>query len=136
MLAQEVASLLGSAEVGTFDPYGPDGDIYVGLLPADPIECIAVIPSGGFQSPSSTDVDRPTIQVLVRKASPIDAYETAMKIYDVLNGLHQTYLPGGTFCIICVPLSLPFGLGQSENGMYLYTTNFAFDIQTLNRRNK
>lgn len=137
MLAQEIAQYIGENVTGIdYDASGLSGNIFVGLLPVDPIECIAVTPSGGFITPTTQSVDQPTIQVLVRRHDPRDAFNVAQEVLDLLNGFHQYRLvEDGTFIINCVAMNGPTHLGLDNNGMTLYSINFILDTINENRRN-
>ena len=63
-------------------------DIWIGQIPLKYNNCIVLIQTGGIQDNTGTsNLRQPTIQVIVRDNSYIEAYT---KSYDVHNVLHRT----------------------------------------------
>lgn len=63
-------------------------DIWIGQIPLEYNNCIVLIQTGGIQDNTGTsNLRQPTIQVIVRNNSYIEAYT---KSYDIHNVLHRT----------------------------------------------
>jgi uncharacterized protein (DUF1919 family) len=63
-------------------------DIWIGQIPLKYNNCIVLVQTGGIQDNTGTsNLRQPTIQVIVRNNSYIEAYT---KSYDIHNVLHRT----------------------------------------------
>lgn len=67
---------------------------------------------------------RPSIQVIVRAKTAINAESKAWEIYDFLK--HKTnFMIGATSVVLCrAEQSSPLYIGTDENGRFLYSINF------------
>lgn len=136
MLAVELARYLAYQGLVTFDEAGAAGDVFIGRVTSKPDEAVFLFPTGGFGSDPKLGYDLPTVQVRVRgrKDDPVGPYERARALYDVLHGLHDVELPGGTWLVLCQAVqSDPASLGQDGNGRYEYTQNYLLDVRAPTR---
>jgi len=136
MLIEEVARYLSQQGIGTFDPEGLGGDIFLGVLPNQPDEAIALYPTGGQGANSKLGYDLPTFQILVRGDQDIrTGYAIAQMIYNTLHGFRsKTFVPGGQWIVSCLGLqSAPVHLGPDANRRHEFSLNFIVDTRNPDR---
>lgn len=132
MLVVEMAKYLAAQALGIFDETGVTGDIFIATLPPSPDSCIALYPTGGYQSDSKLGYSDPTIQVLVRgDKDPRTAFNKAKSIYDTLHGFRNgVFFNGGLWVVSCLGMqSTPIHLGTDSNGRHEYSLNFKLEIK-------
>jgi Bacteriophage minor capsid protein len=125
-----LARHLASVGVGTFDEAGAAGTIYADALPADPVEALAVIPTGGnpLSGALSLPYDEPTYQLMCRAASARRARETAQAAYGELQGFAGVMDPGGEalYVVRCQSMqTAPAYVGTDAAGHHRYAVNVA-----------
>lgn len=132
MLAVEVAQHL-SAQVPavTFHLTTPGGNCFIGDLPDQPDEAVAIFSTGGPEASTKDGYAQPAIQVMVRgTGDPRTGDTLAQAIYDELHGLRYVTLPGGTHVVYCAGIQPePVSLGEDENGRHRYSLNFRFELR-------
>lgn len=108
------------------------GNLFLGRMPDQPDEAVAVMPQPGRPQYDRSPTDLPNVQVIVRgaKRTPMSGYERARAIYDALNCLDGVTLdPGGddeVFLIGCTAQqSDPIPLGPDALERPEWSINFA-----------
>ncbi len=126
-VAVEIAAYLDAQGHGTWDPDGPDGDIYVEAMPDTVDAGLCIYSSGGSPPDVATSLGRPAVQIIVRGTrSAYDTGQTARAILAALHGLHDmTFIDGGTRVMLCAARQTePISLGRDENGRFQSSINF------------
>jgi len=137
MLVVEMAKYLAEIGLGKLDETGANGNIFVGVLPESPDECISLYPTGGQYSPTGEPYDDPTVQIIVRGGQdPRTPAELAQSIYDALHGFRGgSFVDGGAYIVSCRGLqSAPAHIGRDENRRHEYSVNFQLRVFNPNRR--
>ena len=137
-ISKEFAELLDELGVGTFDPTGITGDVFVGAFPVTPDEVLRVTRYGGTESDAQLGYDEPSVQVWVRgPRGDADGAETrAQAVYDACHGLRRRDLPGGTPMLSCIGTQAgPMYIGLDEHGRHEWSVNFRVELRrrTANR---
>lgn len=129
MLTAEIAEYLADQGLGTFDPSGTSGDIFLAVMPDQPTQAMALYDNGGAESPMRRPIDDPNIQVITRGGQhPEEAHALARDVYDTLHGFTGE-LPGYTWVVWCIGIqSGPVPLGPDENGRHRYSLNFRLRV--------
>lgn len=135
MILEDIAWLLHDKGLGTFDPMGVSGNIFICTMPPDPDEIIALYPRGGPRSDVKLGYDTHRIQIMVRgTVDPRTGLTRAQNIFDALHGIGRTTLRSGTLLLDCLGVqSGPVVLGPDTNGRYEYSLNFDFEIRNTSR---
>lgn len=107
-------------------PYDAATNVFLGFLPAKPNRCVAVFPTGGFESDSKLPYDSPTIQIMVRgDEDPAWALDMAQAVYDYLQAKRYVDLPDDTHLMWLIAVqSGPIHIGKDANGRFQYSLNF------------
>lgn len=116
---------------------GPGGNVFVGMLPANPNRVVAVIPSGGYEADAGLPYDEPTIQIIIRgDEDPRWALDMWDKVYDVVQGITSTTLPNGLYVVgLFAQQSGPVHMGKDDSGRVQYSVNLLGEIlNPTNRR--
>ncbi|ABB15430.1 minor capsid protein [Carboxydothermus hydrogenoformans] len=94
-------------------------DMFVGIMPDTPDDCVALFETGGFKPELVTAalVEYPTFQVMVRGSEYQSARQRINEIYKTLHG--NTSI----FYLIAAQQS-PAYLGTDKNGRYEFSVNF------------
>lgn len=126
MFALQIAKYLEDQSIGIVA-----SGLYAEFLPDTPDNAIAVFSTGGFNFDYSSvlSVDDPTFQIRVRNTSQLAAYNKALDIYNVLQGLTSTTLDDGTHVIGIQALqSEPANIGRDAAQRPEYTINYTAKI--------
>jgi len=124
----ELAQYLHANTVGVFGNT-PTANIFLQTLPDSPVIAIALIASGGRNDPDGIDpLNRPTLQVLVRRTKSIDGLNYAKLVFSVLD---NTWNITPSFNGRLVGDHLPGPNYQSAAGYTVYILNFT---STLGRK--
>jgi hypothetical protein len=131
MFLEELAQYLETEGTGNYDPDGITGDIFVAVMPPKPDAAIAIFPTGGSRADGRHAYDYPTVQVRVRGTlDPRPAYTRLQGIYNLLHGLDNIVLSGGTHIFNCNGLqSAPQYIGADSNQRHEFVINFEFHIR-------
>lgn len=132
MIDEQLALYLQSKGLGTFDPTGVTGDMFIGLLPETPDGALAIFPTGGFQADSKLGYSMPTLQIVVRGTmDPRPAQQRAQAVYDALHGVrNRSFTDGGTWVVSCLGMqSAPTHIGRDDNGRHEYSLNFRLELK-------
>jgi hypothetical protein len=103
-LLEEVAELLAELGLGTYDPDGAGGDIFLAAMPITPDAAVVLSRQAGVESDAGLAYDEPVVRVRVR-AAPRNATAgeaRAQAIYDAVHGLSNRRLPGDTWLVSSV----------------------------------
>ena len=125
----EIAQLLHEAGVGTFDPEGVNGNIFIGHMPKSPDKAIAIYPVEGLGDDLWNNTIRPSIQILTRGGQDIrTALKMAEGVYNELQGINAKNL--GTFYVIgCASNTYsPVNLGADTQGRFECSHTFRFEL--------
>lgn len=138
MLVIGLAQYLHDMGIGTFDPTGTGGDIYIARQPPDPDICMALFPSGGYQADGKIGIDYPTVKIIVRSTTdPRPGFEKAQSILGVLHGAHRFVLPDGTQVINCRAVqSAPAHIGTDANTRHEFSLNFELAVVAPDTANR
>lgn len=131
-LTEQIARLLASLTLGTYDDTGGTGNIFLTQAADQPDVAITVARYGGIESDSLLGYDQPTIQIRTRgtdaDASAPEAL--AQRIYDALHGLSMRTLAGGTYLLLCIGTSGgPVYIGPDLRNRPEWSTNFRMEIR-------
>lgn len=129
MIVEEIAEYLAADGLGTFDPTGIIGDIFIETMPDSPDVAIGLFTTGGLAPDVATSVARPRVQLVVRGGrDPREAALLATAIYEALHGLRSMeFVPGGTRIMLASAVqSGPIRLGPDDNGRHEYSINLQF----------
>jgi hypothetical protein len=137
-LSHEFAQMLDEFGLGTYDPTGTSGDLFVGSLPVEPEFAVKVSRYGGVESDAKHGYDEPQVQVWVRgpRGDAEAAESRAQAVYDACHGLRRRDLPGGTRMLSCIGTQAgPVDVGLDEHGRHEWSVNFRVELrrQTTNR---
>lgn len=138
MLIVEIAQYLDSHGLVTYKETGTQGSCFIGHMPPDPDEAVAIFQYGGATSSMTHGYDTPRVQVRVRGTlDPRVGLQKAQQIYERLHGFHDgKFTSDGFWIVYCQGLQAgPVHIGPDANGRYEYTLNFEIEIknQTLDR---
>ncbi|MCL5105669.1 MAG: minor capsid protein [Armatimonadetes bacterium] len=131
MIVEEIAQYLQSLEIGTFDPAGVIGDIFIETMPDTPDTCIGLYTTAGMPPDTKTSISRPSVQIIVRGSrDPRTASSLATRIQEALHGLHSmTFIPDGSRVMLCSARnSEPVSLGRDDNQRHEYSINLQLII--------
>lgn len=123
MIAVEVAKFLHARGIAHFDETGTAGNVFIGIVPDTPDECLTVTASGGRPNDGTPNVVH-GVQIRTRSGlDPRRAYEMALEAYDALTNFHGTTLTGGGEHVVLIQdrSGSPTSIGQDENGRHEYT---------------
>lgn len=102
-------------------------DIFLGRLPENPespVECIAVLDTGGVTPDIDIPTKSPTFQILIRASN----YDDGKEQLDIIRtGLHASYgqlVANETYFLAIHALSEGGHIGQDEAGRDLFSINF------------
>jgi hypothetical protein len=133
-LLEGIALYLDSVDVATYDPDGPDGNVFIQKLPQTPDAAIGIFAVGGFPASGTHGYDEPSISIQVRGApdDPVGALTLAEAIYGALHGLHSATLPDGSRVVRCLGIqSGPVSIGQDDQERHELTLNFQIQIRNV-----
>lgn len=130
MLAIGLAQRLHDKQLAVYDPDGEGGDCFIGWMPPEPIQAIAIMPLPGEEPDPVMPHDSPSIQIIVRGTSDTrTGYTRARALYSELHGLSHVELPNGIHLIRCDAMqSDPIPIGTDDNGHFEYSLNFECDV--------
>lgn len=118
-LAEDIADLVTTG--------GVTAAVFIGELPAMPIQAVSVIPSGGlpsiFAMDTAPNIERSRIQLLVRAATYPVAEALIRSAYDVLEGTRERLINFRRYHWIQA-VQPPFYIGQDETEHPLLSCNF------------
>lgn len=126
LVIEQIAHYLHAEALGTFDPDGTGGNIFIETMPDTPDEAIGLYSTGGLAPDIATSVARPGAQIIVRGSrDPRLAAAKALAIQGALHGMHSTeFVSDETRIMLCAARqSEPIALGPDENGRHEYSIN-------------
>lgn len=121
MLVKDIALYLANQNAGTYDEVGNTGNIFIGVLPTSPNDCITLIDTGGFGSEPGVDAARRTVQILVRNQTLPTADSKSWEIYALLA--EQLVDFNGRKMLIKAQ-NVPRYIGMDDNRRHEYSTNY------------
>lgn len=138
MIELALAKHVDSLDIGwTFDPDGPDGNVFMSFMPSGPDAALAIFPTGGDPNLSAVPIDMPNVQLMIRGAheDPVDAKAKAEALYSALNCLDNVTLDEGGddeahVAGITALQSAPIPLGQDDNQRFGFTINLRLHVYT------
>lgn len=141
-LLEEIAELLEELELGTYDPDGGGGDIFLAAMPdgADgPDSAIALNRQPGAESDALFSYDEPVVQLRVRSSAgdPAAGEARAEAVYSALHGLGSRRLAGGSWLVLSVGTQGgPIYGGRDASGRDEWIVNLRMEVHrtTANRR--
>lgn len=119
ILSEALALYLENKSLGIFGD-----DIFAGLRPAEPINCLTVYDTGGFKPQKDTTSD-PTLEIIVRDIS----YPAGLnKLIDANKHLKERYnfwLVDDLIWVYYIEAQgEPKKIGRDENGNHLFSVNY------------
>jgi Bacteriophage minor capsid protein len=138
-LLEEIAELLEELELGTYDPEGGGGDIFLAAMPDSPDLAIALNRQPGAESDALFSYDEPVVQVRIRglSADPVAGETLAEAVYSALHGLGSRSLAGGSWLVLSIGTQGgPIYGGRDASGRDEWIVNLRMEIHraTANRR--
>lgn len=138
-LLEEIAELLEELELGTYDPDGGGGDIFLAAMPDSPHLAISLTRQPGAESDALFSYDEPIIQVTVRghPSGPVTGEALAEAVYSALHGLGSRRLAGGSWLVLSVGTQGgPIYGGRDASGRDEWIVNLRMEVHrtTANRR--
>lgn len=126
----EIADKLATAGVGTVATTSNTGDIFIGILPATPDNCIAL-----FGLPGSTIGDQrevaalqfPRFQVVARNVSYASASTKLQAVRTALHGIYDVQLANWRV-LRCHAEQEGGPIGEDDQGRFEFTVNFVAEI--------
>lgn len=98
--------------------YGVQGEsIFIGTMPEQPDNCLALFDTGGFAPELACDIEYPTFQVLVRGTSYMMTRSKIDNIYRLLHGNTE-------LALLLQAMQNPAAIGQDEAGRHEFSVNF------------
>jgi hypothetical protein len=133
MLLEAIAAYLAAAGAVIYSPDPDDpNQTFIDHLPAAPDTAVALFSTGGPPSSGKHGYDTYGFQVRTRARIGLDAYAAALAIYNLLHGLDNAILPGGTYVINCMGQQAgPVNIGYDGNDRQEYTLNYLMEIRNL-----
>lgn len=98
-------------------------DLFQGHLPNDPVNCIAVMNTGGTAPDMDIPTKSPTFQVFVRHTDYATGEARVTKVRNELHRIANTTY-GSTYFYYILALSEGGHIGQDEQGAYEFSINF------------
>lgn len=123
MLLPELGAFLSTQGIGTLGT-----DIFLGTLPAEPDNCVALRDYGGLAPEHDLGTDHlryefPRVQVLVRNTDYVTGHMKAFDIVGDFEAIQDSTLSGVRYR--CVDsLQSPFCLKQDENRRWVFACNY------------
>lgn len=119
-IVNDIADYLEDEGLGTVGT-----DIFVGMQPNTPVDCITVFDTGGAKPPIDIPTKRPTFEVLVRAS----VFATGKNTLDTIRGLlhnkyNATLVTGGNYFYSINALTEGGHLGLDEAGNDEFSINF------------
>jgi hypothetical protein len=108
------------------------GNMFIDDMPATQAAgplAVGVYGIGGYETDGSLPYNHGSFQVVVRGGKdPRVSRAMATRIYDQLQGLRTTELPGGVWVTFVLALqSAPIRLGPDELGNHKHSVNFRYE---------
>jgi len=104
--------------------YGTVGeDIFYSYMPAEPVDCISVIQTGGLKPAPWERLEYPGIQIIIRNEDPDTAREIADGILADIGGIGH-FTINDTIYHYIEPTSSPNDVGMDEQNRKIFTISF------------
>ena len=132
LLIQDVAEFLASKGIGTFNASAGGGNIFLGLQPNEPNDCVTLYDAGGQGSNFGLPDSRRTVQVIVRGSTFAAAHAKAWAVYDeMITNLRDDghFLKFNNRKQIISATSNPTNIGKDEKGRH--ELSLTFEIWTV-----
>ena len=128
-LLDGLARHLQNNGLGTYQPNGVGGDIFIESLPSTPDVCTVLTLYGGPEPDARLPYDEPRLQVRCRGTQdPRISRARAQAVYELLQGARRLTLPDGTYVVLVRALqSRPASMGQDEQRRHEHSINFQLD---------
>lgn len=130
-MTEQIAIFLNNYGVGTFDPNGMSGNIFIHHLPDAPDESIAIYTTGGPGADPFGEYGRMSFQIMIRSIpnDPRLAEIKAQRIIDLLSGFNSGWMAtGGNFVINTTAIqSGPSGIGPDQKHRFEFSQNFIIE---------
>ena len=119
ILSEALALYLESKSLGIFGE-----DIFVGLRPAEPVECFTIYDTGGFIPKKDTTSD-PTLEIITRDKSYHIGLEKLKEVNKYLKEKYNFWLlPDFIWVYYIEGQGEPKKIGRDENGYHLFSVNY------------
>lgn len=125
-LVENLATYLQTQGIGT-----KATDIFVGMMPDIPDNCIMIDQTGGVAPDRYLPVSQPTIQISVRNSSYLDGLDKAKAIYNLLHKEDDALVleASGVDVMVIDAMGEPAHIGQDTNSRHLFSMNFAIKLR-------
>lgn len=122
--AKDFADILSGSSCPV-DVVGFGTDVFVGLQPSPPLNCVTLFNTGGWQGMPNYVYEKPTVQALVRANSYSVGYALAFAIKTFLHGLCGTVINGSRYVqILAEGEIIDLGVDDTKQH-YEFAVNFA-----------
>lgn len=98
-------------------------NLFRSYMPTSPVNCVAVIETGGPQPNKELPLKKPTFQVLIRNSSYSAGKTKLNAVRSLLQQKSQTQI-GSTFFLYILAISEGGHLGRDERGADQFSINF------------
>lgn len=128
-MQEQIAKALDNYGIGIFEPYDVTGNIFIDIMPAKPVEAIAVYMTIIDEPNFAFEEQNVTIQCLIRSANKHNAMNTGARIIKILNGFNDDCLiPGGHHIVdLQASTGLPVYLGTDDSGLHECSVSLNID---------
>lgn len=128
-LQEQIAKALDNSGTGVFEPYDVTGNIFLDIMPATPVEAIAVYMTIIDEPNFAHEEQNVTIQCLIRSADKHKAMNIGADIIRLLNGVNGRQLVDGGHHIVDLQAQtgLPVYLGTNNTGHHECSISFDID---------
>jgi hypothetical protein len=118
MVAEIIADKLEDAGVGTVGT-----NIFIGTLPDENNNCLAVIDTGGMESDHDVPIAEFTFQVLIRNSVYSDGRDLIDDVYNALNQVANVTLDS-TYVYTIIAVNPGAHIGRDDAGRDMFSINF------------
>lgn len=129
MLAEEMAVYAASKGLGTYDPDGDTGNIYIGILPDTPNDLLSLFPRGGPPRDPLDEYIIATMQFIVRSKSKLNGLIKGQEVIDAFHAFsHGSFTPNGFYVVDCLSqVGEPADIGKDGSDRYEWSINLSVE---------
>lgn len=131
MLIEEIAQYAATAGLGSYQPTGKGGNIFLLTLPDTPNAVMSVFLRGGTERDPNNEYTTASVQIIVRDPSKIVGLERAKRVMDTFNGFNQdSFVDGGIHIVDCLASQgEPVDIGHDGKDRYEWSLNFTVEYK-------
>jgi hypothetical protein len=130
VITEDLAWLIADRGHGLYVPASTTSTIFLGRLPDQPDEAIAIASYAGPPGDAALPLDRPRIQFAVRGTTQyLPAAARAQRLYDDLTGLASVSLRSGAWLSLIHPVqSGPVDMPPTSRDRIQFVLNFGLHL--------